>query len=123
MNRRLDINPKKVVAAYRMIGNMAKTAEQLHISFWKVREVLRAEHYPTKPKGGASHKGTVKIILGNKSMANWLRAHPDVLLPRRLSAIAKITGCSEIAVRDYLSLLRRKGYNIPMMRRTRRKCG
>lgn len=111
---------KKVIAAYRMNGSLRATAEVLHISFWKTREILLASGFSMKPRGGRSHKGKKKRVRRDGSFALWLRENPGVKLPLNLEEIASITKCSKNAIKCSLYRLRKKGKKIPLLRKRRR---
>jgi len=114
------IDPKKMIAAYRMHGSLKKAASVLGISFWKARNLMKKSGYLMKARGGSSHKGKHKKKPRRGSFAIWLREHPEIKLPLNLQEIAKITGCSSNAIKCSLYRLRKKGKKIPLLRKRRK---
>lgn len=77
-------------------------AQKLDVSLSWVYKKLKDAGYKGKPgpKRGASR--------GHSTFGNWLRENPDLKLPRSPSALARMSECTESAVRNYMYHERKK---------------
>jgi len=111
-----NLTPQKILRAYQVFGSCRAAGKVLGISRKSVERHLRSIGIELKPPGGSFMKGkSFKDLhpdtnpLHYSCLANWIREHKDVSLPRDISAIVEMTHCSENSVRAYL---RRRGVKL-----------
>jgi hypothetical protein len=94
--------------AYLSTRSIRKTMKRLHISFGTVQRIIK-EQGLTRLAGGAYRKG--KYLPGSHSsrVAQWIRRHGWVKLPRSPVRMAFIIGCSADSVKCYLYRRRKAG--------------
>ena len=90
----LPLSTQKIIAAYRLTGSPYKTATMLHISYWTVRNYLRAAGIGPKPPEGGKPQA--------RSISTWYKRHPDAATLRSPSKIAFIAGFPRETVKTYL---------------------
>ena len=102
LQRRRDLSLGKFKAAYKMTGSAAGVARLLDVSKSAALKYLKMAGVEVKPRGQGVLKGKYVPKWHRSCVAEWLRRHPTVKLPRSPKEIAFITGCSYDAVAMYL---------------------
>lgn len=97
---------QEVLELMKKLKTAGLVAKELNVSLSWVYRKLKEANYKGKPgpKRGASR--------GHSTFGNWLRENPDLKLPRSPSKLAKMSGCTESAVRNYMYHERRKSREI-----------
>ena len=92
----------KMKAAYKRTGSLKRAGELLDVSKDSIRKYLHEAGIEVKPAGQAQWKGKLVPQKHTSCLAEWLKRHPKVKLPKSPKAIAFITGCSYSSVQSYL---------------------
>jgi transposase len=119
--KKRDIKETKVVACYKTYRSIRKVIHVMHMSQPVVRRIVTEAGFQLSPPNGSSYRGKKKPKSMHGSFAMWLRRNPDVKLPKDLSKIAKMSGCSKDSIKCFLSRLRKRGESIPILRRGKKK--
>ncbi len=96
---RLNLSLSLIKALYEQHKTIQPVADMLQISGRTVRKYLKAAGVELKR---GVRKGTILHPRHHSCLAKWIRKNPTTRLPRRVSEIARLTGCRANAVKTYL---------------------
>lgn len=88
-----------VLAVYEKYHRIIPAAEELGVCEKTLRAYFRWIGFKVKV---GRPKGATSVNTHYSCFANWLREHKGEKLPRSVIKIARLTGCTEKAVRSYL---------------------
>lgn len=97
---------EEVIELYERLGSSRKVATALSLSPRTILTYLREVRYDLKRGRKKGEGGRPPHLLSQ--VEKWVEDNPGVELPRSVSKIAEITGCSPDAVRGYISRRRAK---------------
>lgn len=103
----LDITVHDLWAHYCEVASLEETAKYFSCSERVLRSYFRKAGFGPLPPGPKPCKNRSVPPTHRGCVADFIREHPDVKLPRSLQDIATVTGCSYAAVNGYFVRRRR----------------
>jgi hypothetical protein len=90
-----------LINLYKQLKTVKAVADHLGWHKQTVSSHLKKAGVSIKP---GRRKGSVPVskLHHYACLAEWIREHPDIKLPRNVEAIAEITGCTKDEVKSYL---------------------
>lgn len=107
------LGPERICVTLKRFVSIRKTAQVLKVSHTSLRRYLK--EYPSAMPSvitEADRRGSRSDKLERRphraALVKWVKAHPDVVLPRGIKAVAAITGVSQDQVKTYLYRRRKR---------------
>lgn len=107
-----DLGPVRISATLKRFVSIRKTAKILGVSHTSLRRYLKEYPSAVPHISEAARRGSQSDKLATRphraALYKWVKAHPGVILPRGIKAVAAVTGISQDQVKTYLYRRRKK---------------
>lgn len=105
MPRRKEIYRKgssieEVATLYRSLGTIKKVAAHFNLSEKTIGKYLKTAGIETSR--GRKKGKKIGPVKHHSALVKWVKENPDVELPRSITQISELTGCSVDTVKSYL---------------------